>query len=107
MTGGMTGPRLAQARRIVGLSQVQLARSLGVAPATVRQWEQRGGCLPAGLVERISVALWAARQAQLARDLERFTHLASLARQGAHPDTSTPAYAHARVAVSLTDTLTR
>lgn len=73
MTGGMTGPRLAQARRIVGLPQVQLARSLGVAPATVRQWEQHGGCLPAGLVERIAAALWAARQAQ--RNLERLSQL--------------------------------
>ena len=75
LTATLTGPQLALARRIVGLSQPALARSLGVSPVTLRAWEQHNAPIPSGLLPAIAAALWRGRQAQMARDLERFTQL--------------------------------
>ena len=75
LTATLTGPQLAQTRRIVGVSQAQLARSLGVSPVTLRAWEQHNAPIPAPYLGAIRAALWRGRQAQLARDLERFSRL--------------------------------
>ena len=74
----LTGERLMLERRWCGLSQLQLARSLGVHPRTLASWEQTGQPIPVGLVERIAAALWIARQRQAQRDRERLTRLSSI-----------------------------
>lgn len=74
----MSGERLTLERIRVGLSQLQLARSLGVHPRTLASWEQTGQPIPVGLVERIAAALWIARQRQAQRNLERLTRLSSI-----------------------------
>lgn len=89
MTATLSGPQLALARRIVGLSQPALARSLGVSPVTLRAWEQHNAPIPSGLLPAIAAALWRGRQAQLQRDRERLTQLH-------HATTTTTARSHHR-----------
>ena len=74
----LDGERLMLERRRCGLSQLCLARSLGVHPRTLASWEQTGQPIPVGLVERIRRALWIARQRQAQRDRERLTRLSSI-----------------------------
>ena len=51
------GRLLAQAREIEGLSQSELAETLGVTPATVKRWERGVGSMKLSHLRTISVVL--------------------------------------------------
>lgn len=54
---GVMGERLVQMRRRVGLSQIELARKLGVVVSTIWRWENNRGNLPARSLPRIAEVL--------------------------------------------------
>jgi len=51
------GERIVATRRLLGLTQKELARRLGVDPSTLGRWERDGGKPPRKLLERLNAFL--------------------------------------------------